>query len=168
MPRCYRDNHGLASPRGFWGEQGYGALGRREPKKKTSLRGKRAYVVHLALPSFPQQVRWADLRDAVSFTPFAAIVLTAGPKSQKARLRIHRIHELRLGGTLHGEIWPAHEVFGGSRDTGLWGDGSQRKKRASGANERTSYTWLFPHSLSRCGGPTCGMPSPSLPSLPSF
>ena len=28
-------------------------------------------------------MRWADLRDAVSFLPFAAIVLTAGPKSQR-------------------------------------------------------------------------------------
>jgi hypothetical protein len=56
-------------------------------------------------------VKWADLLDAVSFPPFAAIVLTTRPKSQKARLRIGRIHELRFDDTLHGEIWPAHEVF---------------------------------------------------------
>ena len=100
----------LASPRGFWGEQGYGTLGRREPKKKTSLRGKRAYVVHLALPSFPQQVRWADLRDAVSFLPFAAIVLTAGPKSQRAS-PAHPSHPRTPIGRLRRDASPA-SAFG--------------------------------------------------------
>ena len=125
-------------PTRFLGGAGIRGSGATGAKKKTSLRGKRAYVVHLTLPSFPQQVRWADLRDAVSFTPFAAIVLTAGPKSQKARLRIDRIYELRLDGTLHGEIWPAHEVFGGSRDTGDSGaTGPKNKTSLRGTRRRT-------------------------------
>ena len=82
-------------------------------------------------------------------TPFSAIVLTARPKSQKARLRIRRIHELRFDDTLHGESWPAHEVFWGEQGMGVGGDVVEEKKEASGADERTPVRLglpLFPQN----------------------
>jgi hypothetical protein len=83
--------------------------------------------------------------------------LSAGPKSKCARLRIHRIPEFRIGGTLLDEIWPAHDLFEGEEAGGLGGDGDREIKRASGAPRRTPYagfpsfrgarrTLDFPHS----------------------
>jgi hypothetical protein len=43
--------------------------------------------------SFPQQVKWAELLDAVSFPPFAAIVLTAGPKSLVYWIPFSALHD---------------------------------------------------------------------------
>ena len=90
----------------FWGEQGMGVGGdvveeKKQASERTSVRPY-AWVFLCSLRTRGE----ADL-GAFPFTPFTAIVLTARPKSQKARLRIGRIHELRFDDTLHGESWPA-------------------------------------------------------------
>jgi hypothetical protein len=115
MPRCYHDNHGLAKPtRFFEGEQGTGVGGDvvEEKNQASGAHERTAYALGFPEHAFPEHSpRGADLMVLFPFAPFVAIVLTARPKSQKARLRIGRIHELRFDDTLHGEIWPAHEVF---------------------------------------------------------
>ena len=53
--------------------------------------------------------------------------LTAGPKSKSAPLRLHRIPDSRIDGTLRGELWPAHELLEGEQEGGVGGDGGREK-----------------------------------------
>ena len=71
------------------------------------------YKLGFTEQAFPEHSpRGADLMGAV---PLRSIrfyrSLTAGPKSKSAPLRIPRIHDSRIGGTLRGELWPARELF---------------------------------------------------------
>ena len=59
---------------------------------------------------------------AVPLRFIASVVPTAGPKSKSAPLRLHRIPDSRIGGTLLGELWPAHELLEGEQEGGVGGD----------------------------------------------
>ncbi len=90
--------------------------------------GRTAYALGFPEHAFPEHSpTGADLMVLFPFAPFTSIVPTAGPKSKSAPLRIHRIHDSRIGGTLLGELWPAHELFEGEQEGGVGGDGAREK-----------------------------------------
>jgi len=105
-----------------------------KPQVRTSVRRtsheRTAYALGFPEHAFPEHSpSGADLMVLFPFAPFAAIVLTARPKSQKARLRIGRIHELRFDDTLASALGPPYasmlvtsSIGCGSRDAeGIFG-----------------------------------------------